>query len=61
MFCLDERTREKGTAVALGYFDGIHRGHKVVLEKALSQAKEKNLVPVVMLLIKLQEVLIVMS
>lgn len=49
MFCLDEKTREKGTAVALGYFDGIHRGHKVVLEKALSQAKEKNLVPVVML------------
>ena len=49
MFCLDEKTREKGTAVALGYFDGIHLGHKEVLEKALSQAEEKNLVPVVML------------
>ena len=49
MFCLDEKTREKGTAVALGYFDGIHLGHKTVLDKALSAAKEKNLVPVVML------------
>ena len=49
MFCLDEKTREKGTAVALGYFDGIHLGHKMVLDKALSAAKEKNLVPVVML------------
>ena len=40
MFCLDEKTREKGTAVALGYFDGIHLGHKTVLDKALSAAKE---------------------
>lgn len=49
MFCLDEKIKEKGTAVALGYFDGIHIGHKMVLGKALSIAKEKNLVPVVML------------
>lgn len=49
MFYLDEKTKEKGTAVALGYFDGIHIGHKEVLDKALSVAKEKELVPVVML------------
>lgn len=49
MFCLDENIRKKGTAVALGYFDGIHIGHKMVLNKALSVAKEKKLVPVVML------------
>ena len=49
MFCLDEKTKEKGTAVALGYFDGIHIGHREVLDKALSVAEEKDLVPVVML------------
>ncbi len=49
MFCLDEKIKEKGTAVALGYFDGIHIGHKMVLTKALQKAKEKNLVPIVML------------
>ena len=49
MFNLDEKIKEKGTAVALGYFDGIHIGHKEVLGKALSIAQEKDLVPVVML------------
>ena len=49
MFCLDEKIKEKGTAVALGYFDGIHIGHKEVLNKALSIAETENLVPVVML------------
>ena len=49
MFCLDEKIKEKGTAVALGYFDGIHIGHREVLDKALSVAEEKDLVPVVML------------
>ncbi len=39
----------KGTAVALGYFDGIHIGHKAVLEKALSLAKEKGLTPAVLM------------
>ena len=49
MFCLDKSIKEKGTAVALGYFDGIHIGHKSVLNKALQKAKEKDLVPVVLL------------
>ena len=49
MCCLDNIIKEKGTAVALGYFDGIHIGHKMVLDKALSEAREKNLVPVVTL------------
>ncbi len=49
MFCLSEEIKEKGTAVALGYFDGIHIGHKMVLSKALQKAEEKDLVPVVML------------
>ena len=49
MFYLDEKVKEKGTSVALGYFDGIHTGHKEVLSKALSAAREKDLVPVVTL------------
>lgn len=49
MFCLDKKEKEKGTAVALGYFDGIHKGHQAVLNTALKKAKENDLVPVVML------------
>ena len=47
MLCENEKA--KGTAVALGYFDGIHIGHQAVLNKALHRAKEKGLTPVVML------------
>ncbi len=46
---LSEEKKSKGTAVALGYFDGIHLGHKAVLGKALEKAEEKGLTPVVML------------
>ena len=49
MLCLNKEERERGTAVALGYFDGIHVGHRAVLQKTLDSAKEKNLIPVVML------------
>ena len=49
MFCLDNKTKNQGTAVALGYFDGFHLGHKSVLKKALQKAEEKNLIPVVVL------------
>lgn len=49
MYCLDESVKEKGSAVALGYFDGIHIGHKAVLNKALCEAREKNLIPIVVL------------
>ncbi len=47
MFCTEKKA--KGTAVALGYFDGIHIGHQAVLNKALEKAEEKGLTPVVML------------
>ncbi len=47
MLC--ENKKAKGTAVALGYFDGIHIGHQAVLNKALHKAEEKGLTPVVML------------
>lgn len=44
-----EKIKASGSAVALGYFDGIHMGHKAVLEKALSFAGENDLVPTVLL------------
>lgn len=37
-------------AVALGFFDGLHRAHMTVLEKTLEAAHEKGLAPAVMLL-----------
>lgn len=49
MFKLPENIKKQGTAVALGYFDGIHLGHQAVLNTALYYAKKENLVPVVML------------
>ena len=35
--------------LALGNFDGIHKGHRAVLKKALSEAKKRGLVPAVLL------------
>lgn len=35
--------------LALGNFDGIHKGHRAVLEKALGEAKKRGLVPAVLL------------
>lgn len=35
--------------MALGNFDGIHKGHRAVLEKALFEAKKRGLVPAVLL------------
>lgn len=49
MFKLPEKIKKQGTAVALGYFDGIHLGHQAVLSTALKYAKAEKLVPVIML------------
>lgn len=35
--------------LALGTFDGIHQGHRAVLEKALTEGKKRGLVPAVLL------------
>ncbi len=35
--------------LALGNFDGIHKGHRAVLQKALREAKARGLVPAVLL------------
>ncbi|GEM_PF-1013012 len=35
------------TAVALGYFDGVHRGHEAVLRRTVELAERMKLVPIV--------------
>ncbi len=42
----NERISEK-TAVAIGMFDGVHIGHRALLEKMFSVAESGNLVPIV--------------
>ena len=37
----------KGTAVAMGYFDGIHIGHRAVIEGAVQWAKAHDAAPAV--------------
>jgi riboflavin kinase/FMN adenylyltransferase len=40
-----ERTR---TAIAIGSFDGVHRGHAAVLERVVAEARARRLVPAVL-------------
>lgn len=35
--------KERGAAIALGNFDGLHRGHQVVIERAKQVALSKNI------------------
>ncbi len=49
IYLKDNNIKEKATAAALGYFDGIHLGHLAVLNSALEKAREQGLVPVVLL------------
>lgn len=39
---------QKGAVVALGNFDGVHRGHQAILRICLEQAKKRNAMPAVM-------------
>lgn len=38
-----EIAKNKGIALALGYFDGIHIGHKKIIKTMLTEAKKKGL------------------
>ena len=38
---------ERPTAVALGFFDGIHRGHNKVISAAVQAARQQGLIPCV--------------
>jgi len=41
--CLDELKNNSPCAVALGAFDGLHRGHRVLIDRLLSVAAERDL------------------
>lgn len=40
--------KQRGIALALGFFDGVHNGHKILLNKTISIARAKNLASGVM-------------
>ena len=39
---------DKGRVIALGFFDGVHIGHKALLDKAKERAAQMDLIPSVM-------------
>lgn len=39
---LNDTKRDKNTILTVGTFDGVHAGHKVLIESVLSKAKKKN-------------------
>ena len=39
---------KKGTAVAMGTFDGVHIGHQGIINRAIALAKEHKLLSVVL-------------
>ena len=43
----DDNLKLNNSVVVLGNFDGVHLGHKMLIEKAVKTAKEKNLLSVV--------------
>lgn len=48
MFVYDELTKaESETAIALGFFDGVHRGHRAVISRAVEE-RNKGLLPTVL-------------
>lgn len=48
--CLsDFKGTPNGVALAIGNFDGLHKGHQAVIECMKQKAREKDLVPSVMI------------
>lgn len=49
MYIYNELTYINNTSLALGFFDGLHLGHKVVLKNAINIAKQNNTTSTVLL------------
>lgn len=52
VFYLPGQTVNSGTVAALGDFDGVHRAHREIINRCISQARAKNLVSCVYMLEK---------
>ena len=46
---LEQSRSDYSTAVALGNFDGIHRGHQYLIEDTIKKANKKNIEPSILL------------
>ena len=44
-YTIYSKNENKPRAICLGYFDGIHLGHRELINKTIKEAKEHNLVP----------------
>lgn len=44
---MEVSARKKNAAIALGFFDGVHLGHRAVVARAVDTAKENGLTPCV--------------
>ncbi|MFC4307374.1 bifunctional riboflavin kinase/FAD synthetase [Cohnella boryungensis] len=45
---LPEGARKQGLSLAIGFFDGVHLGHREVIRQAVALAREQGIVPAVM-------------
>lgn len=44
----DQQDMKKKTAIAVGYFDGMHLGHRELIRKMCRYAEEKDLLPMIL-------------
>ena len=48
MTVIGEQIGKKPCVAAIGFFDGVHVGHRRLIDECLRVAKEKGLVPTVL-------------
>jgi len=42
------RVASAQTAIAIGSFDGVHRGHAAILDRVVAEAKARGLTPAIL-------------